>query len=80
MFGESVITVDLHGKNVFQSRIALNAALRRAGGAYRIRVVHGYHMGTAVRDLVRTEYAAHPLVKRALPVSDGVTELVLREL
>lgn len=80
MFGDAVITLDLHGKTVYQARVALDAALRRAGGAYRLRVVHGYHMGTAVRALVRTEYAAHPGVKRVIAVGDGVTELVLREL
>lgn len=80
MVSESVVTVDLHGKNAYQSRVALDAALRRAGGAYRIRVVHGYHMGQTLSELVRTEYAAHAMVLRAVAVNDGVTELVLREL
>lgn len=80
MAGASVITVDLHGKNAYQSRVVLDAALRRAGGAYRIRVIHGFHMGDALATLVRTEYASHRKVLRVRPVGDGVTELVLREM
>lgn len=80
MTNEAVVTIDLHGKNAFQARVILDGALRRAGGAYRIRVVHGYHMGKTLSELVRTQYAAHPKVLRVLAVSDGITELVLREL
>lgn len=76
----STVTLDLHGKTQYQARVALDAQLRRSRGVYRIRVVHGYHNGTALRDLVRGEYAAHPLVQRAEPVSESATDLVLREL
>ena len=35
---ESIVKIDLHGKNAYQARVALEAALRRAkGGTYRIR-------------------------------------------
>ena len=75
------VTVDLHGKNTYQAKIALDAALRRAkGGTYRIRVVHGYHGGTALRDFIRSEYGRHPKILRLMPSFDGgATELVLRE-
>ncbi len=78
--GASAITLDVHGKTQYQARVALDAQLRRSRGVYRIRVVHGYHNGTALRDLVRGEYADHPLVQRAEPVSESATDLVLREL
>ena len=46
----------------------------------RLRVVHGYHSGCALRDLVRGEYAAHPKVLRVeTRLGEGVTDLVLRE-
>ena len=36
---ESIVRLDLHGKNAYQARVALDAALRRAkGGTYRIRI------------------------------------------
>ncbi len=77
---ESILEIDLHGRNAYQARVAIDAALRRAGaGVYRIRVIHGCNSGTALRELVRTEYARHPRVLRIADANPGVTELVLRE-
>ena len=76
---DGILELDIHGMTVYQARIALDAALRRAkAGTYRIRVIHGYHGGTALRELVRREYAGR--VRRVeLGLNPGVTELVLRE-
>ena len=76
-----IVTVDLHGKNTYQAKVTLDALLRRAGaGTYRIRVIHGSHGGTALRDFIQAEYSHHPRVKRLLLSPDGgATELVLRE-
>ena len=75
----AVITLDLHGKNAYQAKVAIDSALRRAGGAYRIQVIHGYHLGRALKEMVRREYAAHPKVLRLEAQGEGVTALVLRE-
>ncbi len=73
-----IVEIDLHGKNSYQAKVAIDAALRRArGGTYRLRIVHGYHGGTALRDLVRQEYAGQVL--RVIPLDQGRTDLVLRE-
>ena len=70
--------IDLHGKNEYQARVTLDAALRRVRpGTYRIRVIHGHHGGTALRELVRREYGRHPQVLRLEAAGPGVTELVL---
>ena len=75
-----IVTVDLHGCNIHQARVALDAALRRSRGVYRLRIVHGYHGGTAIRDLVRKEYAKKPGVIRAeIGLNGGETDLVLKE-
>ena len=74
------VVLDLHGKNKYQARIAIEAALRRSKGLYRIRVIHGYHNGTALRDMVWSEYGSDPRVKRLTAVSESVTDLILREL
>lgn len=73
--------LDLHGKNEYQARVAIDAALRRVrGGTYRLRCIHGFHGGTALRDMVRREYAGHPQVLRLeTKLGPGVTDLVLRE-
>ena len=78
---EAVITADLHGKTAHQAKVTVDALLRRAGtGTYRIRLIHGSHSGTALRDMIRREYAGHPKVKRIeLGLNQGVTDLILRE-
>ena len=78
---EAVITADLHGKTAHQAKVTVDALLRRAGtGTYRIRLIHGSHGGTALRDFIQVEYSRHPKVQRLILSPDGgVTELVLRE-
>ena len=73
--------VDLHGKNEYQARVAVDAALRRAKtGTYRLRCIHGHHGGTVLRDMIRREYAKHPKVLRLeTGMGPGITDLVLRE-
>ena len=74
-----ILELDLHGKNAYQARIAIDAALRRAGkGIYRIRLIHGFHGGTALRDMIRSEYAERGL-RLETGIDPGVTDLVLRE-
>lgn len=76
-----IITIDLHEKTVYQAQIAVNAVLRRAKiGTYRLRLIHGCHSGTALRDFIKSEYGSHPKVLRLLLSPDGgATELILRE-
>ncbi len=78
--GQTIDTLDLHGKTQYQVRVALDAALRRSKGLYRIRVIHGHHNGTALRELVWREYAVRPPVLRLEAVNESTTDLVLREL
>lgn len=74
--------LDVHAMTRVQAEAAIDAALRRADrGVYRIRVIHGYHGGTVLRDMVRSRYARHPKVLRIeLGLDQGQTDLVLREL
>jgi len=75
------IEIDVHGMTKEQAFTAIDARLRRADGAYRLRVIHGYHGGTILRDAIRAHYRNHPKVKRIeLGLNPGETDLVLREL
>lgn len=75
------IELDLHGMTCAQAQVAIDAALRRARpSTYRLEVIHGYHGGTELRDMVRRIYAKHPKVRRIeLGLNLGSTVLVLRE-
>lgn len=82
MISESIIELNVHNMTQYQAQIAIDAKLRRApSSCYRIRVIHGYHSGTSLRDMIRREYAKHPKVRRIeLGLNPGTTDLVLREL
>lgn len=79
--GPGVLTADLHGKTRYQAQVTIDALLRRAvPGTYRLRLIHGCHGGTELRELIRDRYGRNPMVKRLIVSPDGgTTELVLRE-
>ena len=81
MLEAGIVELDIHHMTRYQAEVAINAKLRRAGrGTYRIRVIHGYNSGTALRDFVRKQYRTHPTVLRVeIGMNPGVTDLVLRE-
>jgi DNA-nicking Smr family endonuclease len=74
--------IDVHNMTRTQALAAIDARLRRCGAAvYRLKVIHGYHGGTVLRDAVRSHYRKHPKVKRIeVGLNPGETDLVLREL
>ena len=74
--------IDVHQMTKVQAITAIDAKLRRADSSvYRIRIIHGYHGGTVIRDAVRTHYKDHPKVRRIeLGLNPGETDLILREL
>lgn len=75
------LTVDIHGMNQYQAKIRLDSALRRADtSVYQVVVIHGFHGGDALREMVRADYLSHPRVLRIIKDEDGRTTLVLREL
>lgn len=74
--------IDVHNMTRQQAITAIDAKLRRCrGDVYRLRVIHGYHGGTVLRDAVRKHYAGHDKVRRIeLGLNQGETDLILREL
>ncbi len=81
MINQSIMEVDLHGCNVHQAQIAIDAALKRSRGVYRIRLIHGYTRGHALRDMIRQRYGKHPgVIRLEFGMNQGETDLVLREL
>ena len=74
--------IDVHNMTKVQAVTAIDAKLRKADSSvYQLRVVHGFHSGTILRDAVRAHYKNHPKVKRIeLGLNPGETTLILREL
>lgn len=78
-----IIEIDVHGKDVETAIREIKKHLNNAGtGTYRIRIIHGYHGGTRIREGIREEfsYGREPKVKRiTMGDNQGITELILRE-
>lgn len=77
---QSVKEIDLHGMNSYQAQVAIEAALRRSWGLYKIRLIHGYHQGTRLRDFIVETYQDDSRLVKLEQVTPGITELYLREL
>ena len=82
MFSGGFVEIDVHNMTRTQAITAIDARLRRADASvYRLRIIHGFHGGTVLRDAIRTHYKGHPKIKRIeVGLNQGVTDLVLREL
>lgn len=78
---KAIEELDIHGFTKEQAKTAIDAILRKSKGeVYRIRVIHGYHGGTALRDLVRKQYRNNPKVIRVeIGMNGGETDLILKE-
>lgn len=78
-----IIEINVHGKNVEEAIDEIRKQLNNAkANVYRIRVIHGYHGGTRIRDGIWDEfsYGREPKIKRiTMGDNQGITELILRE-
>lgn len=79
-----IIEIDLHGLDVYQAKSRIDKELQKAGSSvYRLRLIHGYHGGVSIKNMIEDEYGymRHEKVKRVQGGNNpGITELVLREL
>jgi hypothetical protein len=79
-----ILEIDVHGMTTEQAMKEVHRLLELSGSStYRIRVIHGFHGGTRIRDELREEFgfSREPKVKRIVPGDNmGITELILREL
>ncbi len=79
-----IIEIDLHGKNVEEAIAAAKRAVATASGSvYIVRLIHGFHGGTRIKNAIADEFAYGrvPKVKGVRPGSNqGITDLILRDI
>lgn len=82
MLNRGIIEIDIHGMNQYQAKTKIQSVLKKANqSVYIIRIIHGYHNGTILRNMIRKEFRTHPKIKRIeLSMNQGITDLVLRDL
>ena len=80
--GKPIVDIDLHGLFQNEAIKVIDKALKAADSStYQIRLIHGYHRGTSLKNMILDEYKYDPKVLRIQPGDNqGVTILVLREL
>ena len=81
--GTGNVEIDLHGLRAEDAKKKIDQAIRTANpSVYRIKLIHGYHRGHGLKDMIWEEYS-YNRTPRVLRVeggfNDGITELVLRE-
>ena len=74
--------IDIHGMTKEQAKVAVDAKLKKCkGDVYTLKVIHGFHGGTALQSFVRSHYKNDPRVKRIeVGLNSGETELILKEI
>ncbi|MBQ6809345.1 MAG: Smr/MutS family protein [Clostridia bacterium] len=77
-----ILELDIHGMTKMQAKTLIGSRLKAIPkSAYRLRIIHGYHGGTELREMVRKDFRTNPKVLRVeVGLNPGETDLVLREL
>ena len=73
------VSVDLHGLYRADAEKKLRDFLDGLPrDAHRVRVVHGFHSGTVLRDLVRGSFSHLRILRKTTGTSDGETIFILK--
>ena len=79
-----IIEIDLHGLRTEEAIATVKNTVAKANSSvYIIRVIHGYHGGTRIRQAIEDEfgYERDSKVKQVRQgTNPGITELVLRRI
>lgn len=55
--GEPQITVDVHGMRCNQARRYLNNIINITLQSFQLRIIHGYHNGTAIKNMLASDFS-----------------------
>ena len=77
-----IVELDIHGLDKVQAKNYIDMVLKKTSrNTYKLRIIHGYHGGTELKNMIRGVYKNHPKVKRIeYGLNQGETDLILKEL
>ena len=74
------IEADIHGMRVLEAKRELETLIGRADKSIReIVVIHGYHGGSALKNMVRSELRLPRIQQKILSLNQGETTLLLKK-
>ena len=74
------IEADIHGMRAAEAKRQLELLISRADKNIReIVVIHGYHGGSALKEMVRTELRHPRIQQKMLSLNQGETTLILKK-
>lgn len=75
---EEVLEVDIHKMKHWEAKYYLERLIVSVGQDIKeIIVIHGYHSGTSLLNLVRKELKSKRIKSRYLSLNQGITTLIL---
>lgn len=75
----TTIEIDLHNLTVADGKRTLERAVMAAPDYVKeIIVIHGYHRGNEMLNMVRKQFKCHKVARKILTLNQGVTILVLK--
>lgn len=73
------MTLDLHGMTYEQAKAELDTVMKKLPTDTReLTVIHGYHGGTVLRDLVRN-YRNPKIERKLLSMNNGSTVFIIKK-
>lgn len=76
----NTMDADIHGMTAREAKRALEQLLSAAGkDVVEIRVIHGYHNGQILRDMVRKQLKHPRIASKLVSLNPGETRLILKQ-
>lgn len=75
---EVKVIVDVHGLTTRQAKRLINNIIAMIRRPFSLEVIHGYHHGTAIRDMIYTDLANTKIQSRHLETwNPGITVMAI---
>ena len=79
--GKSVVTVDVHGLTVKEARRLLLNLIAIDKEGCDVKVIHGYHHGTAIKEMIQNDLPNPRVIEKTEPLyNPGATVLTVRKV
>ncbi len=76
--GNIIVVIDVHGMRVAEAKKVLNSIIIMYRFPFKLRVIHGYNHGTAIRDMIADELDNQRIVsKKVMYYNPGITSIRL---